>query len=349
VAVSDATASAVGGVIYVIGGCDDAKGNSRVGGNETHPFHACIDIADHVMIYRPLQPGWTLSSSKMMMARYRHAAVVVGTDIYVVGGRNVLDQLLTSVLRYSTTDDAWSTVGDFPGATSDNAAFEHGGAVIACGGYNHDYSGAQASCHILELEAEQPAFIPWAASLATGRGDFSIVRLQDAAYAYGGFDSSFTALASIERVRFQGTAGQPAWETMPAAMRHARGDFAAAALHGRLLAIGGESGTNALDAGASLRHVEAFSPQTAAWLGELHLAPIPHATFRFCAAAVRNSVYIFGGQRAFNASCDCYPTHSGVFVYHERATRIADGTVPRTVVLAPWAAALAGAALATQP
>merc|ERR1719410_2587506 len=91
---------------------------------------------------------------------------------------------------------------EFDGATSDNAAFEHDGKVITCGGYPSDYT-ASKTCHMLDPKAVDPKFEPWGVPLSTGRGDFSIVKLDNWVYAYGGFNSyedNWVALKTIERL-----------------------------------------------------------------------------------------------------------------------------------------------------
>lgn len=327
--ISDATASVVNGKVYIIGGCDSEKGNSNVG-NETNPFHACTDIADHVLIYNPTNDSWDTSKTKMPLERYRHASVVVGNDIYVIGGRDVSDKILQSVLKYSTVEDAWELVTEFTAATSDNAAFEHAGKVITCGGYNYDYSVGVADCHIMNLSSASPKFTLWETPLAKGRGDFSIVKLGGLVYAYGGFDAynnAWAALTSLEKIDPAQPGSSSTWITLDATMVHGRGDFAAATVHGRLLAIGGENSSNTMDAGASLRHVEAYNPKTNKWLDPNQLAAIPHATFRFCAAEVNGGVYIFGGQGPYNSDCDCFPTKAAVFVYNENTTMMQDTDV----------------------
>jgi len=342
-AVSDATASVVNGAVYVIGGCDSAYGNTNRNGT-----FECTDLAKHVLIYSPQNNTWR-SGSDMPYERYRHAAVVVGEDIYVVGGRGRKEAITRGVFKYSTVQDRWDAVIEYPEATSDNAAFAHGSKVIDCGGYNIDYSKTSALCHVMDTAAATPTFTAWSTPLKAARGDFSIVTLGGVAYAVGGFGESFAPLASIEKMDPAAASGYSTWISTSEAMIHGRADFAAAAVHGRVLVIGGENGTNSIDAGASLRHVEAFTPATGKWLNSSKLVAIPHATFRFCGAAVGEAVYIFGGQGAYDKTCDCYPTKKGVFVYNEKLTMqntAVDHAAPRGRVLPVLAALLATAVLA---
>lgn len=314
IAMSDATASVVNGTVYIIGGCDSVYGNSNKSG-----IFECSDLAKHVLIYHPHNDTWMFGRD-MPYERYRHAAVVVGDDIYVVGGRGRKEAITRGVFKYSTLTNTWDAITEHVEATSDNAAFAYGSKIVDCGGYNTDYSKTFATCHVLDTAVATPVFIPWSTPMASARGDFSIVTLHGMAYAVGGFDESWTPLASIEKIDPISATGRSTWIHIQATMIHGRADFAVGAIHGRVLVIGGENGTNSIDAGASLRHVEAFTPSTSKWLDASNLVSIPDATFRFCGTTVGESVYIFGGQGPYDKNCDCYPTKKGVFVYNEKVT-----------------------------
>lgn len=131
---SDMTASTVGSNIYVIGGCDQHQVKLRVharlvtGPMHTHSIvyncsHAshqvacdwwegcsyCPSISDEVIVYTPSSDSFTTSSTNMPRARYRHAAAVVDTSIYVFGGRDINDDLISEVDILDTTDMTWST------------------------------------------------------------------------------------------------------------------------------------------------------------------------------------------------------------------------------------------------
>lgn len=318
VAISDATASTVANTIYIIGGCDSAKGNEEVPGSD---YKVCTDISEKVMKYDVTGNSWTMGQA-MSRPRFRHAAATVGTHIYIIGGRDVEDNILKTVMKYSTETDSWNTVQSlFEHATSDSAAYAYGDRVYTCGGWTQSYDSASDKCFVLDTSSATPQFTALEQKLNMGRGDFSIAVLDGFAYAYGGFSSSFAALDSMEKLNLK---DPDRWTTASATMMHPRGDFAAAAFKGRVLAIGGENGTDDLSAGESLQHVEAYSPSDNAWLKSENNVRIPHATFRFCGATVGNSVYIFGGQRAYDATCNCHPTTKNVFSYTEDTRGIND-------------------------
>lgn len=328
---SDASASTVGDKVYLIGGCDSEYGNTNLGGG----YYGCTDLATHVLVYTPATDSWDTSKASMQVERFRHAAVVVGSDIFIVGGRDKTDTLMRTVLKYSTTADKWDLVAEFSEATSDNAGFEYDGKVVVCGGYNQDYTLSETRCWVLDPTQAQPTFQEWT-PLAIGRGDFSIVRLGKFAYAFGGFRTPdgehWSDLGSIERIDPSVASSTASWTVQSANMTHPRADFAAAAMHNRVLALGGEDG-NAGDvdiAGESVRHVEAYDTSAMEWLGEDHLMAIPHATFRFSGATVGDAVYIFGGQGPKEPSCDCFKTKKTVFVYNERVSSESSTTAKPT-------------------
>eukprot|EP00747_Dinoflagellata_sp_TGD_P187377 gnl/TRDRNA2_/TRDRNA2_44995_c0_seq1.p1 gnl/TRDRNA2_/TRDRNA2_44995_c0~~gnl/TRDRNA2_/TRDRNA2_44995_c0_seq1.p1 ORF type:complete len:403 (-),score=55.38 gnl/TRDRNA2_/TRDRNA2_44995_c0_seq1:48-1256(-) len=331
VAISDATASTVGSTIYLIGGCDSPKGNEAVPGSE---YHSCLDISEKVMKYDAVGNEWSYGDA-MPYPRFRHAATVVGTDIYIIGGRDVQDGLVKTVLKYSTKTDEWHTVQHvFEEATSDNAAFAHGSRIYTCGGWTATYDKASDACFVLDTASSNPTFVPLEQKLMTGRGDFSISVLGGIAHAFGGFDSAFSVMNSMETLNLADLDSQNKWWTdTKTPMTRPRGDFAAAVLKGRIMAMGGEDGNNAFNAGESLRNVEAYSPSDGTWLTAEKNMPIPHKTFRFCGAAAVDAVYIFGGQREYDEKCQCYPTSRDVFSYTETTSSLLAGTQRATAMM----------------
>ena len=83
----------------------------------------CPSISDKVMVYTPSSDSYTTSTTDMPRARYRHAAVVVNTDVYVFGGRDINDALISEVDVLDTTTMTWSTTTSWNRPRSDEAAF----------------------------------------------------------------------------------------------------------------------------------------------------------------------------------------------------------------------------------
>lgn len=84
----------------------------------------CPSISDEVMVYSPKSDSYTTSNTTMPRARYRHAAVVVDTDVYVFGGRDINDGLISEVDVLDTTTMTWTTSSaSWNRPRSDQAAF----------------------------------------------------------------------------------------------------------------------------------------------------------------------------------------------------------------------------------
>mmetsp|Transcript_68877 Transcript_68877/g.128576 ORF Transcript_68877/g.128576 Transcript_68877/m.128576 type:complete len:385 (+) Transcript_68877:60-1214(+) len=311
VGLSDATAATVGDHIYLIGGCDSPSGNEDFG-----DFQACTQITSTIRIYSVVDDSWTTGTS-MPSQRYRHASAVHGDDIYVVGGRDVDDNLMHTVLKYSTTAGTWEVVvQNFAEATSDNAAFFSGNMLYTCGGWQVNYT-AEAKCFVMDVTAASPSFTDSGMSLQIPRGDHRIVVLDNRAYLLGGFNGTYYHTNTMEVLDLTSSAGWTMDNIAP--MIHGRGDFAMVAYNGRILAMGGEDGSDSdLDAGASLRHVEVYDPALNTWLPDTSLVALPHPVFRFMAASTSAKVFIFGGQLALSNLCTCYPTDPRVFSYQEQ-------------------------------
>jgi hypothetical protein len=67
--------------------------------------------------YTPSSDSWS-NGAPLPYAKYQHAAVAVGSSIYVLGGVASNDarggSLLSSVLKFDSTQDAWSEVEPMP-------------------------------------------------------------------------------------------------------------------------------------------------------------------------------------------------------------------------------------------
>ena len=74
-------------------------------------------------------------------ARYRHAAVAVNNQLWVVGGRDVYDRVIRSVNVYDIEDQRWRTFNDLNERfwVSDLGSFDYEGLAYFVGGFTSDY------------------------------------------------------------------------------------------------------------------------------------------------------------------------------------------------------------------
>ena len=86
---SSHAATAIGGKIYVTGGCDDDK----------NPMRA-------VCVYDPQTDAWSQLAS-MRATRKEHTSTVVGGKLYVFGGRDARGDIETAEV-YDPASDSWA-------------------------------------------------------------------------------------------------------------------------------------------------------------------------------------------------------------------------------------------------
>jgi len=220
----------------------------------------------------------------MPTARYRLAAAAVSGKVYAMGGISSAFSILNTVEVYDPSTNAWSTAASMPTARSSLAAAVVNGKVYAIG-------GADGSGTLNTLEVYDPSTNTWstAASMPTARYSLAAAVVNGKIYAIGGQDSASIALNTVEVY-------DPifnSWNTPnplvgpPAPMPTARSSLAAAAVSGKVYAIGGLS-----SASSSLNTVEVYDPSTNAWSTA---ASMPTARDALGAAVVNGKVYAISG------------------------------------------------------
>lgn len=156
------------------------------------------------------------------------------------------------------------------------------------------------------------------APLPSPRGDLGCAALNGLLYVFGGyydpycatpggcFNTNVTqggdpkagagAVDGVSNFRAETWSYNPAtnaW-TARSPMRYVRGDAAFAVLpNGRLVVAGGERNLRTLEVKVPQHSVEMYYADQDTWAEK---APMPYARFRFAAAAVGQSTYVFGGQ-----------------------------------------------------
>ena len=95
-ALSDFTivADSSAGKVYLQGGCDAINGN--VFSDEFKEF-VCASISNTSYVFDLNTLQFTEATNPMPVARFRHAAVLVNHQIWLVGGRDPNDEVITTV------------------------------------------------------------------------------------------------------------------------------------------------------------------------------------------------------------------------------------------------------------
>jgi N-acetylneuraminic acid mutarotase len=294
-------------LIYIVGGCDADQGKSPYG-----DWYACPSITDTCDIYNPVTNTYS-SCTAAPNTRYRHAAVNVAGEIWLVGGVDGNDAAVKTVDVYDPNTDTWRSHGEWSDATSDLAAFAVGTDIYMVGGYDVTDFAFTAQSAVWKMSttevvasATTPVTVTQVASMTSPRGDIFAAVSEDHVYVTGGFsheDYWCSPHASVERWIL----ADNTWEDVPA-MTYERGDKALMHMNGQIYAIGGETKANCdlVNASTPVEHVEIFNEATNEWTDA---TVIPEETFRFVAVAheASDSIYIFGGQNYYDPDCDCYP------------------------------------------
>ena len=212
-------------------------------------------------------------------------------------------------------------------AVSDHATVVRDGKIYVFGGYNDDYS--EVKTRTFSIDTRASGAIEELASMPTKRGDLSAVY-----YNHGGYDHAFliggftdannycAPLATVEVYNFNSKTWDVATTTND--LDNERGDKVAVVLDGKILAIGGEDKHEDTCDGVDLDpftqgtvvvdEIESWDPRSAAgWQDETDL---PEIRFRSAGAVDErsNTLYFFGGQKAFDQTCNCYKTADDIYV-----------------------------------
>jgi len=315
---SDMTASTVGDVIYLVGGCvKDQSYNKDIGGGMYLCGGGAANNIDASTIrYYPKTNTFDTTLPNAPRPRYRHAAAVVDKKIYLFGGVDSKDVIVQEVDVLDTATGKWSTLAErMPGATTDLTAFSHSGKIYTLGGYDKSWSALKT------VQIYDPAAKKWtkAPDLNQGRGDCFSGVVQGKAYIIGGFHHENNFNAPVPSLEILDLATSKTWITAKA-MKVARGDKAVALLHDLIHVVGGET-KNAKGHSTPLRDVEVYDHVGNNWYFG---GDIPSRRFRFTAAAHGDSIFIFGGQGflegKYKTDGSKYPLVDTVEEYSERVT-----------------------------
>lgn len=345
VALSDMTATYVSDfkdegseAIILTGGCSDENGNEE----SSDGNYYCNTISKEVYVFYPSTQN-IVKLADMPFEMYRHTAVFVDGKLYVIGGRTFnldesnFDELIKEINVYDPKDGDKGTWTNFmsssdayaPYATSDQASFVKDKSIYILGGYFSDY---ETSDDVIALNIETKEIVPLD-SMKKKRGDAQAAYYNqggiEAIYMMGGFTSETSTafcepLFDAEKYDF----ATNTWSDINPLVNQ-RGDKGVVVLNEKILAIGGETKHESLcgeglvepsSQAIVVDDVESYNPldgDDAEWKIESDFIQ-----FRFRSAVAvaekLDTVYVFGGQLAYNADCKCYKTSNDIFSYREK-------------------------------
>ena len=207
---------------------------------------------------------------------------------------------------YSIATGNWTTLSTpYPADLgSDNACVTVGSKIYITSGYTDDYSSAFSTMYAFSNIAAGGVWERLAGAMRQPRGDFSMIAIGTAIYAYGGYavvpgDWWCAPLNTIEKYDVAADQWADAGFTMKIASAEKDDGVT---VGGRLYVIGGEvKGRTAgcIDTDIiPLNKVYSIDPLNAAretWMEE---ADLPEGRMRFSAEAFEGNIYVMGGQGA---------------------------------------------------
>jgi len=247
----------------------------------------------------------------MPIARWNHAAVVVGGRIYVVGGFDASNRPLNTVEVYDPATRGWSACANMPTPRGLLAAVDVGGKLFAIGG---TWTGPDT---LAAVEMYDPETDTWTrkADLATPRNALSASVVDGKVYAIGGWgaapppggwatltdrsaaeDYVHTAVKDFSTVEVY----DPLTDTWTSAvdMPTPRSHMSTSVIDGVIYAVGGVAPSAKRNASRvistrPLSLVEAYNPATHSWT--VSLPPMPTARWSYGSSVIDGRICVSGG------------------------------------------------------
>lgn len=209
-------------------------------GGSTPEYSGGPPIAlDAVESYNPVTDIWSARAPMPTARNGARAAVAANGKIYVIGGYRNMGFPIATVEEYDPVTDSWQTKTPMPtGRTMLTVVAAGNGRIYAIGGMKP--SPTLDPMATSAVEEYDPATDTWAtkAALPTARHSAAgVLGSNGKIYVIGGWDTS--QRLSVVEVYDPATNTWAGFHALPTA----RGSLGAAALPGRIYAIGGEDGS----------------------------------------------------------------------------------------------------------
>jgi len=350
--VSDLTAtlSPFDDLVYLAGGCDSPKGNEF---DEGLGMFICTSLSKSFYAFNP-KTNEIEEMKEMPRNRYRHGAAAVNNQIWLIGGRDGMDEHVNSIDVYDIETNTWSTPGYLPPDydTSDNACVSDGNFVYTMGGYigaNYDTKDTVFRIDTTNYQViDGLVQVEEVESMLEPRGDIQAVATTNddgeaIVYVTGGFTDQNNwckALTTVEVFNFE--KASDGWSQAPS-LEEGRADKGLAALNGQVFALGGESMIDKIcDITETEKDSIALWEQTVAvddvevldgdkWTV---LASLEDHRFRFAAVGFdeTDTIYTFGGQLAYSEDCKCYRASDEIILFDKNGSGASRSVVASTAV-----------------
>ncbi len=255
------------------------------------------------------QSAWT-TLAPMNIPRGEFGLAAVGGRIYVIGGINGDNQLVSTVEEYNPNLNEWITKSAMPTARSDFAVAVYNDKIYVIG-------GKVGGIFLGNNEIYDPSTNSWSmgASMPTPRSDLSANVVNDAIYLVGGRKYASTDPFAVETGVNEAYYPQnDSWSTKTVAPTPAE-DYASAVAGNKIYLIGGKKETTPQGMFTLLNTNQVYDPITNKWTSA---ASLPVVSSYGAATATSGifapqAVYFFGGftGEAFSQIAEVYtPTNN---------------------------------------
>lgn len=265
--------------IYIVGGCVSDQAYNGY----------CTEVTNKISYYIPNKNVWETNLTAAPTVRFRHVAARLGTKLYVAGGRDVSDTIISTIDVYDTTLDTWTTVSaNWSYATSDGGAFTYDSHIYLVGGYDQNYNLISS---LFSFDPDTDTFST-KVNMTYPRGDIAVATKDNFAYVLGGWNASdafCSALNFVERYDMI----YDTWESMEN-MLYKRGDVATGVIGNYIFSIAGETKDSDCNISVPVKTVGRYDIDKNEWFVEEELSL---DLFRFIGVSYNSSNLDSNGKR----------------------------------------------------
>jgi kelch-like protein 10 len=245
-------------------------------------------LTNSIETYDPRANRWVkIRDAVLMGSRVHHGTVVIGFNIYVIGGSDGR-RCLNSCLCFNAVSKTWREVSPMLVCRCYVSTAALGELVYALGGYD----GLRRQKKAERYDHQKNQWTP-IAPMNIRRSDASATTLNGNIYIIGGYNGEeWLNSAEVYNPELN------QWTLIPD-MNIRRSGVSCVAYHGHVYAIGGFDGIS------RMRSVERYSPTTETWTT---VPDMQHQRSNFRAEVIEDYIFVMGGFDGSTAinSVECY-------------------------------------------
>jgi N-acetylneuraminic acid mutarotase len=274
----------------------DGKLNLYFGAVKNNATLSAIEVTP-LAVSQPI--SWQ-TAAPSPVARAEATGAVVNDKLYVFGGYRVINGAIVAQFRcdvYDPATNTWTRLGDMPENFTHSGIAVDGSIIWLVGQYSGDHPGP-GSTHVWKYDATSDTWTR-GPDLPAPRGAGAAAIVGRQLHFFGGMDESRT-IECGEHWSLDLDNDTAGWiERAP--MPNPRNHVSAAALNGKIYAIGGQHGQEASQDAQS--EVDCYDPATDTWTA---VAPLPDVRSHTVASTfvMNGRIIVLGGEIGFNIQRD---------------------------------------------